>query len=318
MSLSVAGFKDIYYVHDVERALIDLSDGASDALRAIYHKMIKLGGSRFSVKPAELPEIDSIAYDMPNFHVPLRDLKRQLALCAASQDPMEITPMLLLGDSGIGKTHFARRLATTLGTGFSLVSMSSLTAGWILSGSSSQWKNAKPGKVFEALVHGDFANPVIVVDEIDKASAGMQYDPLGALYQLLEPSTARDFIDEFAEIPLDCGDVVWIATANDATNIPDPILNRMNVYEVQPPDDQATRRIAHNLYQEIRQQHAWGKDFSESLDELALERITDFKPREMRRLLTNAFGAAKLDGRNEIAADDIEGDKAKRRQRIGF
>ncbi|WP_440145432.1 hypothetical protein, partial [Bradyrhizobium canariense] len=48
--------------------------------------------------------------------------------------------------------------------------MSSLTAGWILSGASSQWKNAKPGKVFDALVNGSYANPVITVDEIDKAS----------------------------------------------------------------------------------------------------------------------------------------------------
>lgn len=62
----------------------------------------------------------------------------------------------------------------------SLVPMSSMTAGWLLSGSSSQWKGAKPGKVFEALVDGEYANPVIVVDEIDKASCDAQYDPLGA------------------------------------------------------------------------------------------------------------------------------------------
>ena len=73
-----------------------------------------------------------------------------------------------------------------LGTGFGFVPMSSLTAGWVLSGASSQWKNAKPGKVFDTFLNGDYANPVIVVDEIDKASADGQYDPLGALYELLE------------------------------------------------------------------------------------------------------------------------------------
>ena len=94
--------------------------------------------------------------------------------------------------------------------------MSSLTAGWILSGASAQWKNAKPGKVFDALVNGDYANPVIVVDEIDKAGGDSQYDPLGSLYTLLEHDTACDFVDEFAEVPIDASDVVWIATANDA------------------------------------------------------------------------------------------------------
>ncbi|MDI7065492.1 hypothetical protein QMO17_30035, partial [Klebsiella pneumoniae] len=100
------------------------------------------------------------------------------------------------------------------------VGMSSLTAGWILSGASSQWKNAKPGKVFDALVNGSYANPVITVDEIDKATGDSQYDPLGALYALLEHDTAQAFIDEFAEIPINAGHVIWIATANDALSIP--------------------------------------------------------------------------------------------------
>ena len=72
---------------------------------------------------------------------------------------LELPPMLLLGEPGIGKTHFARKLAELLGTGFGFVPMSSLTAGWVLSGASSQWKNAKPGKVFDTLVNGDYANP---------------------------------------------------------------------------------------------------------------------------------------------------------------
>ena len=69
--------------------------------------------------------------------------------------------------------------------------MSSMTAGWLLSGASSQWKGAKPGKVFESLVDGRYANPVIVIDEIDKAASDAQYDPLGSLYSLLEHDTAR-------------------------------------------------------------------------------------------------------------------------------
>ena len=116
----------------------------------------------------------------------LEDIRKHLALCIDSNDSVELPPMLLLGEPGIGKTHFARKIAQLLGTGFGFVPMSSLTAGWVLSGASSQWKNAKPGKVFDTFLNGDYANPVIVVDEIDKASADGQYDPLGALYELLE------------------------------------------------------------------------------------------------------------------------------------
>ena len=77
-------------------------------------------------------------------------------------------------------------------------------------------EGARPGKVFEALVEGEYANPVIVVDEIDKASGDAQYDPLGALYSLLEHDTAQSFTDEFAEVAIDASQVIWITTAMTA------------------------------------------------------------------------------------------------------
>jgi ATP-dependent Lon protease len=201
--------------------------------------------------------------ELPNFAEVLDDVRRQLALCHDSRDALEITPMLLLGPPGIGKTHFAREVSQLLGTGLGFISMSSLTAGWVLSGASSQWKGARPGKVFETLVEGQYANPVMVVDEIDKARGEHAYDPLGALYSLLEHDTAQCFTDEFAEVAIDASQLIWVATANDERAIPEPILNRMNVFEVQAPDRDAARSIALRLYQTLRQQHDWGRRFDE-------------------------------------------------------
>jgi len=315
---SVAAFKQVYATRDVESALCDLPDGANEALRATYTKMLKSGGMRFSVKPSALPEMDALYEDLPNFSEPLDDIRKQLALCTETDDSLELMPMLLLGDPGIGKTHFAKRLAQLLGTGFGFVAMSSLTAGWVLSGASSQWKNAKPGKVFETLVHGDYANPVMVIDEIDKAGGDSQYDPLGSLYSLLEHDTAQSFIDEFAEVPINAGDVVWVATANDARSIPEPILNRMNVYEIAAPDFTGACRIAQTIYSEIRNSHAWGTRFPEKLGADALERITRASPREMRRVILGAFGNARLSSRDEIRPDDLELERGPKRARIGF
>src|SRR5258708_31690226 len=147
--------------------------------------------------------MENLFQELPNFTAVLEDIRKHLALCFDSNDSVGLPPMLLLGEPGIGKTHFARKLAQLLGTGFGFVPMSSLTAGWVLSGASSQWKNAKPGKAFDTFVNGDYAHPVIVVDEIDQASADGQYDPLGARYELLQPETAIPFDDEFVKLPID-------------------------------------------------------------------------------------------------------------------
>ena len=316
--MPIAGFRDVYHVSSVDKALQDLPGSANEALRSLYEKMLKLGGQRFTVKPSAMPEMEELFEELPNFSAVLEDIRKHLALCIDSSDSIELPPMLLLGEPGIGKTHFARRIAQLLGTGYGFVPMSSLTAGWILSGASSQWKNAKPGKVFDTFMNGDYANPVMVVDEIDKASGDGQYDPLGALYELLESDTATRFVDEFVEVPIDASGAVWIATANDASRIPEPILNRMNVYEIEPPDTAGAARIALAIYCEIRESHDWGKAFPAAPTGPVTEKLSGYGPREMRRAILAAFGNAKLAGRCELRPEDVEDSRAARKQRIGF
>jgi ATP-dependent Lon protease len=317
MAIPIAGFKDVYDVPAVEKALHALPPSANEALRALYDKMLRVGGQRFTVKPSSMPQMDELFEDLPNFNRVLEDIRKQLALCMDSDDAVELPPMLLLGAPGIGKTHFARRIAQLLGTGFGFVPMSSLTAGWILSGASSQWKNAKPGKVFETFLNGEYANPVMVVDELDKTSADGQYDPLGALYGLLEIDTAMRFVDEFAEIPIDASGAVWFATANDASRIPEPILNRMHVYEIEPPDAAGSARIALAIYRDIRGAHDWGKRFPEAPAAAVVDKLAALSPREMRRAVLAAFGNANIAGRAELSAEDVP-DASGAKRRIGF
>ncbi len=315
--LPIALMRSVYRLGDVERRLGKLPAKEHESLRATYQRMLEKGPERFQVKPSGVPAMNQLYDDLPNFGPVLDDVKRQLALCHDSRDALEITPMLLLGPPGVGKTHFAREIAQLLGTGMGFLSMSSLTAGWVLSGASSQWKGARPGKVFETLVDGEYANPVMVVDEIDKTGGEHAYDPLGALYSLLEHDTAGHFTDEYAEVPIDASQVIWVATANDARAIPEPILNRMNVFEVHAPDRDAARRIAAKLYRNIRSEHDWGGRFAPEPGSDLLDAMSELAPREMRRAWMTAFGNAKLAGRDTVQTRDLP-EAAGRKAGIGF
>jgi ATP-dependent Lon protease len=316
-NIPIAQMRTVYRPGDVEKRLDKLPPKDHESLRSTYERMLEKGPDRFQVKPSGLPAMEHLYDELPNFRGVLDDLRRQLALCQDSRDALEITPMLLLGPPGVGKTHFAREVAQLLGTGLGFISMSSLTAGWVLSGASSQWKGARPGKVFETLVDGQYANPVMVVDEIDKARGEHAYDPLGALYSLLEHDTAQSFTDEFAEVAIDASQVIWVATANDERCIPDPILNRMNVFEVHMPDRDAARTIAGRLYASIRSTHDWGRRFDPEPTESVLERIGEMAPREMRRAWMTAFGNARLAGRATVEPGDLPDPHGKRTS-IGF
>ena len=321
LGLPIARMRSVFRADDVERKLAKLqaqgNEREHETLRSTYERMLERGPQRFAVKPSGVPDMAALYDQLPNFGEPLDDLRRHVALSQDSQDNLELTPMLLLGPPGVGKTHFARKVADLLGTTMNLVPMSSMTAGWLLSGSSSQWKGARPGKVFEALVDGQYANPVIVVDEIDKASADAQYDPLGALYSLLEHDTAQHFIDEFAEVPIDASQVIWITTANDERGIPEPILNRMNVFQIESPSPEAARQIARQIYQALREEHDWGRLFAEEPADDVLDQLATLAPREMRRALMTGFGNARLARREAIEVEDLPRQGGSK-TRIGF
>ncbi len=321
LRLPVAQIRNVFHPADVERKLTRLQDTGSqrehEGLRTVYERMLERGPERFQVKPSGVPDMAGLYEQLPNFTEVLDDVRRHVALAQDSRDGLEVTPMLLLGAPGIGKTHFARHLAELLGTGMNLVPMSSMTAGWLLSGSSSQWKGARPGKVFEALVEGEYANPVIVVDEIDKAAGDAQYDPLGALYSLLEHDTAQAFTDEFAEVAIDASQVIWITTANDERGIPAPIMNRMNVFQVPSPTPKQARAIARNLYRGIRADHDWGRLLEPEPEPDVLDVLAQMPPREMRRALMTGFGNARLHQRSVVEVADLPAG-ATRKGRIGF
>jgi len=315
--IPLAGLQPIYSVADVNRAAGDSTARTNEGLKGWYDRMRLLGGSRYIIKPSTQNAVDDLYDASPNFSDVIDDLKKFLALAISGNEAVQFTPILLLGEPGLGKTYFAKKLAHALGTGFEFVSLSSLTAGWVLTGASAQWHNARPGKIAQTLIEGEYANPVVVLDEVDKSGGDHRYDPMGALYTLLERDTAQDFKDEYIDVDMDASHILWVATANDETAIPDPILNRMNVYAIDRPDAEGSRRIALSVYREILDQHRW--PFPPEPAEGLLDRLATIPPRDMKKLLLDAFGTAQLAGRDCLVPEDIDAKKlCGRKARVGF
>lgn len=120
-----------------------------------------------------------------------------------------ITPTLLLGDPGIGKTFLASELAKGLGGSTEKISAGGMQGGFQLTGSHSIFTSAKYGQVFKALAEGKTTSPVFVIDEVDKFGLDERYPILPVLLDLFEHDTACCFKDEFLEMNFDASRIRW-------------------------------------------------------------------------------------------------------------
>lgn len=317
MTLTIARSHSVYSTKAVETAQERARALKSPELEAFYENMLQLGGDRFLTTPSTTDALNSLYEDCPNFGEVLDDLTRYLGLALVGGAGLNVMPVLLLGEPGVGKTYFGKRLAAAFGTEFEFISMNALSAGFVITGSSSSWRGAKCGKVAERLVRGKFANPVVLLDEVEKATGSTQSDPLAALYQLLEPETSRAFHDEFIDVDLDASQVFWVLTANSLEGIPAALLSRMAVYEVPSPTPEQAAGIARRVYigllRELKLQN-----LDDELPDNVLDKLSEVSPREMRKALLDGLGFAVAAGRHALIAEDVrvKGDPVKRR--IGF
>lgn len=285
-------------------------------------------------RPVRVPDetvdeqLKTLAEEFPNFSHVVQSIVAVHAKMLRRGVRHRMPHILLTGEPGVGKTKFASELARLLKAPLLKVDMSVETNGSALGGSSTFWSNSAVGSLFSMLAFGHggqaaAANSICFVDEVDKAGRSLTHDPLAPLYTLLEPSSATKFADQgLPGVSIDTSLVRWILTSNSIASIPEPILSRLTVFNIQAPTKEQSRRIARKIALDCVCDY--DLDINPCLSRSILDDCAELTPREIRKRLELALGIAVVSDASSLttkawrasAIADVSDQKSLRR--MGF
>ncbi len=289
--------------------------------KSLLTEIAKDGNRKNLAGPPMVEALRDLHRDFPNFSEAIDQIECAVALShLADKSWFQMQPILLLGPAGVGKTAFAQRFASTLGVYFRRIDVGTMSTASVLTGLSLGWGSGHLGEILKTITSSPTANPMIMLDEIDKM-AGHYMAPLEpVMLSLLEKESAATFRDEALLLRVNCKHILWIATANDLEKLSEPMRSRFNIVNVQSPSKEQVPNIFRSIYRKILQNNPWGHKFEAVLNEKVIERLSMYSPRHASNLLLLALGKAAVSGNTAINPDDIPLDDSgePKRMRMGF
>jgi hypothetical protein len=214
-----------------------------------------------SVPDRELAEraLGQLVAEMPNFTAAIERVGDVLALARRlpGRTAIRLPPMLLTGPPGVGKTRFARRLAESLGLEFAWMGLAGSSDSRAMAGTSRGWSGAHASWPVDQVATLGCANPMLLIDEVDKAGGGERNGKAtDTLLTLLDAGTAARYQDECLGGPIDLSCVSWILTCNDASALSAPLRSRLTIVAVSPPRIDQVGALIASILRDLADEHA--------------------------------------------------------------